>query len=144
VAHDLATLVQHAWEIRAVNRQRLLERFMLYDTYMAKPLAGVKKAQAQLASYFLLVGELEAAALIRATFDQLDPEFIRCLADDLLHIRREKYWEVNERRSNMDYVPENQRVKLYEFFESLGAHIDLNSLRHGLPVPVIPQPAPSA
>jgi hypothetical protein len=125
VAHDLATLVEHAWETGAPNRHKLLDRFMHYDTHLAKPLPGVKKAQAQLASYFLLIGEAEGAEEIRATFVRLDEAFIRNLADDLLHVRREKFWEVNERRINMDYVPEDQRVKLYEFFESLGKNLDL-------------------
>jgi hypothetical protein len=141
VAHDLATLVQHAWENHATNRQKLLERFMLYDTQLAKPLPGVKKAQAQLASYFLLAGETEAVALIRATFNRLDPEFIYRLADDLLHVRHEKFWEVNERRINMDYVPDDQRVKLYEFFESLDTRLDLTSLRPSQPAHASAQPA---
>ncbi len=127
VAHDLATLVQKGWEKRAPNCQKLLERFMHYDTHLAKPLPGVKKAQAQLASYFLLAGDTEAAAVIRAAFAELDPEFVRGLADDLLHVRHQKYWEVNERRVNMDYVPEPQRVKLAEFFGSLGVPLDLES-----------------
>jgi len=37
----------------------------------------------------------------------------------LLHIMREKYWEINERRMNIDYVPAPQREKLREFFEGL-------------------------
>jgi hypothetical protein len=36
---------------------------------------------------------------------------------ELLDVRREKYWEVNERRLNMDYVPEPQRERLREFLE---------------------------
>src|SRR5512143_133159 len=100
---------------------------MHYDTHLAKPLPGVKKAQAQLASYFLLAGDTEAAAVIRAAFAELDPEFVRTIADDLLHVRHQKYWEVNERRINMDYVPEPQRVKLAEFFASLGVPLDLES-----------------
>ena len=142
VAHDLASLVQHAWESRAACRQKLLDRLMLFDTHVAKPLAGVKKAQAQLASYFLLAGDTEAAELIRATFSRLDPGFVGGLADDLLHVRREKYWEVNERRVNMDYVPDAQRVKLYEFFESLGVHLDLTMLHLSQPVLAVRPPAP--
>jgi hypothetical protein len=120
VAHDLGALVQHAWETGAPCRQKLLERFMLYDTVAAVPLAGVKKAQAKLASYFLLAGEAEPAEVIGRTFNGLAPAFIHAVADDMLHVRRERYWEVNERRINLDYVPDPQREKLREFFESLG------------------------
>ena len=132
VAHDLGTLVQHSWETGAPNRQKLLERFMLYDAQVAKPLPGVKKAQAILASYFLLAGEAEPAALIRSIFVNLEPAFIRLLADDLLHVRREKYWEVNERRINVDYVPDAQREKLREFLESLGMPLDQEAQRKGM------------
>jgi len=120
IAHDLGALVQHAWEARAPCRQKLLERFMLYDTVASVPLAGVKKGQAKLASYFLLAGEPEAAEVIGRTFAALSPAFIHAIADDMLHVRRERYWEVNERRVNLDYVPDRQRERLREFFEGLG------------------------
>jgi hypothetical protein len=119
VAHDFGTLVQRAWEAGAPNRQKLLDRFLRYDSQAKATLPGVKKAQALLASYFLLAGHAESAALIRANFVGLDPGYLRLLADDLLHIKREKYWEINERRINMDYVPDPQREKLREFLEDL-------------------------
>jgi hypothetical protein len=34
-------------------------------------------------------------------------------------VRREKYWEVNERRMNMEYVPDVQRERLREFLGTL-------------------------
>jgi hypothetical protein len=119
VAHDLGALVQTAWQAQAANRQKLLERFLRYDLQSKSPLPGVKKAQALLASYFLLAGYPESADLIRRNFRSLDSAFIAALKDDLLHIKREKYWEVIERRVNLDYVPDNQREKLRQFFESL-------------------------
>jgi len=119
VAHDLGVLVQSAWESGAPNREKLLERFLRYDPQARSPLPGVKKAHALLGSYFLLAGHPQPAALIRQSFAGLDPAFVRNLANDLLHIKREKYWEINERRMNMDYVPDAQREKLHEFLESL-------------------------
>jgi hypothetical protein len=35
-------------------------------------------------------------------------------------VRREKYWEVNERRMNLDYVPPEQREILRELLAELG------------------------
>ena len=118
-AHDLGTLVQCAWLAQAPNRQKLLERFLHYDTEGGPPVAGIKKAQALLASYFMLAGQAEPAGLIRASFVGLDPAFIAGLRDDLLHIRRAAYWEVSERRTHIDYVPDAQREKLREFFEQI-------------------------
>jgi hypothetical protein len=119
VAHDLGGLVQHAYEVGAVNRQKLLDRFLLYDHHSSQPLSGVKKAQALLASYLLLKGHAAEAGLIGEHFAGLDPAFVYGLEDDLMHIKREKYWEINERRIHMDYVPEGQREKLREFFAAL-------------------------
>jgi hypothetical protein len=79
----------------------------------------VKKAQALLAGYFLWAGKAEPVARIRASFRGLDKELLRSIREDLLSVRREKYWEVNERRINLDFVPEERREKVREFFESL-------------------------
>lgn len=121
VAHDFGTLVQDAWRAQAPNRQQLLEDFLRYDSAAPRPLAGVKKAQAILAGYFLMAGQVEPAVIIRNSFADLEAPFLRTLGDDLLRITREKFWEVNERRMNIDYVPEAQRAYLREFLESVQA-----------------------
>ncbi|MCX5906166.1 MAG: hypothetical protein NTY64_03005 [Deltaproteobacteria bacterium] len=119
VAHDLGTLVEKAWENEAANRQELLERFLQFDPQATPALPGVKKAQALLASYFLLAGRIEPAAMIRENFQGLEPAFIQSLKKDLLQITRQKFWEVSERRMNIDFVSPAQREKLREFFDSL-------------------------
>jgi hypothetical protein len=118
-AHDLGTLVRCAWQTHAPNRQKLLERFLHYDSQDPQPMPGVKKAQAILASYFMRAGQAEPAELIRRSFAALDPALVSEIKDDLLHIRREAYWEITERRAHIDYVPDAQREKLREFFDSL-------------------------
>ncbi len=123
VAHDLGALVEHVWQTGIPNRTGLLERFLRYDALARPPLPGVKKAQAILASYFLLSGQVEPVALIRQSFAGLDPAFVSAIKADLLHATREKYWEVTERRMNIDYVPDAQRAKLREFFDSLPAEV---------------------
>jgi hypothetical protein len=118
-AHDLGKLVRQAWEAEAPNRRKLLERFLQFDADARTPLAGVKKAHAILASYFALVGLPEPAKLVRETLDGMPPELAATLRDDLLHVRREKFWEVNERRMNVDYVPEEQRETLRRILDAL-------------------------
>ena len=119
IAHDLGLLVQNAFQSYAPNRQPLLERFLNYDLKTKQPLPGVKKAQAILASYLMLNGQAEQAALIADSFQGLDQGMIKIIRGELLQINREKYWEVTERRVNVDYVPEGQREHLRQFFESL-------------------------
>jgi hypothetical protein len=122
IAHDLGLLVQSAFQSYAPNRQLLLERFLNYDLKTRQPLPGVKKAHAILASYLMLNGHTEQANLIGDSFHGLDQAMIKVIRDELLQITREMYWEVTERRVNMDYVPEGQREQLRQFFESLEAY----------------------
>jgi len=119
VAHDLGALVESAWRANAPQRQQLLERFVVFDGRAPKPLSGVKRAQAILASYLLLNNHTGAADSLRQAFAALPPEFVRGLRDDLLRVTREKFWEVNERRLNVDYVPPAQRPILKTFLEGL-------------------------
>jgi hypothetical protein len=119
IAHDLGELVRAAWEHGYPNRHKLLERFLQFDPPGAQPLPGVKKAQAILAGFFLLHGADQEAAAIRDSFRGLPAPLLAGMKDDLLHVRREKFWEVNDRRLNMDYVPEQQRAKIAELFAAL-------------------------
>ena len=121
-AHDLGSLVKRAWQSRSSSREELLERFLNYDRQARPVLPGVKKAHALLASYFLFSGQEGAADLIRQSFQGLSPDFIRALKDELMQVTRQKYWEVSERRMNIEFVPEPQRVKLQEFFDTVLSH----------------------
>jgi hypothetical protein len=119
IAHDLGDLVRSAWEKGYANRSKLLERFLLLDRAGSPPLAGVKKAQAILAGYFLMRGLDDQAALVRESFRGLPGTLLASMQDDLLHVRRERFWEVNDRRVNMDYVPDEQRAYVARLFAAL-------------------------
>ncbi|MBI2962470.1 MAG: DUF2254 domain-containing protein [Deltaproteobacteria bacterium] len=119
VAHDLGALVEQAWAAGAPNREVLLDHLLRYDAAAPAPLSGVKKAQALAASFFLLRGETDAAQRVARSFAGLPDDLVADIRDDLLGVTREKYWEVNERRMNIDYVPAARREKLREFFTSL-------------------------
>jgi hypothetical protein len=116
-AHDLGALVRHAWEKRAPVADRLLDAFLRYDGAGS---LGVAKAQAILGSYFLMTDREGAVVLVRDRLRQhLDAGRLERLAAELLAVRREKYWEVNERRMNMEWVPDAQRDRLREFLGTL-------------------------
>lgn len=117
LAHDLGDLLQAIWKTTPAIRKRLLSEFMRFDAKADPPLPGVKKAQALLGGYFMLLEDREAVDAIRAGFSGLEARFIREIADDLLQVTREKFWEITERGRNIEYVPEDQRNKLREFFE---------------------------
>lgn len=120
IAHDLGALVRVSWEHNLPKWEKMLERFLLFDREtQEKPLPGVKKAQVILAGFFLLHDLPEQARLIGKSLKGLDPKFIEKIKDDLLHVRREKYWEISERRFHIDYVPPKHREKIAEFFEML-------------------------
>jgi len=121
VAHDLGALVQNVWQTGHAIRHALLERFLNYDRLSKATLPGVRRAQAILASYFLLHGEQGPVERVRASLRELPAATRQALAEELIRIKRENYWEINERRINMDYVAEPQREKLREFFASLDA-----------------------
>jgi hypothetical protein len=84
----------------------------------------VKKAHALLASYFLHSEQKEPVELIRQSFQGLDSEFIGRLKKELLQVTSQKYWEVSERRMNIEFVPEPQRARLREFFDGLAGNPD--------------------
>jgi hypothetical protein len=115
-AHDLAALVRHAWEAQSPMAERLLESFLRYDGAGS---LGVAKAQAILGSYFVMTDRAAAAAQVRERLRLLESARIERLSAELMAVRREKYWEVNERRLNMEYVPDVQRERLREFLAGL-------------------------
>ena len=120
IAHDLGALVRVSWEHQMPKWEKMLERFLSFDREtQERPLLGVKKAQVILAGFFLLHDLPEQAHFIGESLKGLDPKFIEKMKDDLLHVRREKYWEISERRFHIDYVPPKHREKIEEFFETL-------------------------
>ena len=120
IAHDLGALVRVAWEHNMPKWEKMLERFLSFDRETQdEPLLGVKKAQVILAGFFLLHDMPTQAHLIGESLKGLDSKFIEKMKDDLLHVRREKYWEISERRFHIDYMPPKHREKIAEFFGAL-------------------------
>ena len=115
-AYDLGALVRHASEAQSKVADRLLEAFLRYDGAGS---LGVAKAQAILGSYFLMTDRSGAAGQVKERLRLLESARLDRLASELMAVRREKYWEVNERRMNMEWVPDAQRERLREFLGAL-------------------------
>ncbi len=119
IAHDLADLVKFAFDQNASNKEKLLDRFIAFDQDISSkaPILGVKKAQAILLGFFLIKNRIYEAERLSKVFEKLDKNTILKIQDDLMHIKKEKYWEVIDRRINIDYVDDKQKEVINNFLK---------------------------
>ncbi len=119
IAHDLVDLVKFAFENNAANKEKLLTRFIAYDNDIKSPthIFGVKKAQAILLGFFMGNKFQYETDLLSKVFEKLDRDTLLKIQDDLMHIKKEKYWEVIDRRTNIDYVDDNQKEIINNFLK---------------------------
>jgi hypothetical protein len=120
-AYDLCTLCELASELSSPSHGRLLAIFLEIDkeaetTAEEKALRGVRKAQAKLATFYLLRGETAHARAIYEDMAQESPERLRSIRDELLAITSKHFWEVVDRGTNFDYIDDARKEKLREFF----------------------------
>jgi hypothetical protein len=76
----------------------------------------VRKAQAKLATFYLLRGH---AAYGRAIYEDMaheSPERLRSIRDELLAVTSKHFWEVVDRGTNFDYIDDARKAKLRDFF----------------------------
>ena len=120
-AYDLCALCELASQSEASCHDRLLAVFLEIDKEPEtqaeeRALRGVRKAQAKLASYYLLH---EQPARARRIYDDMageSPERLRSIRDEMLSITSKDFWEVVDRGTNFDYLPDDRKQKLREFF----------------------------
>jgi hypothetical protein len=128
-AYDLCALCEVASDGAAPCHDRLLSIFLEIDkeaetTAEERALRGVRKAQAKLATFYLLHGHAAHARAIYQDMAQESPERLRSIRDEMLGITSKQFWEVVDRGTNFDYLDDARKEKLREFFaqfESLGA-----------------------
>ncbi len=124
-AYDLCDLCEVALDAGAACHDRLLGIFLEIDkepetTADERALRGVRKAQAKLATYYLLRG---AEARARAIFEDMaheSPERLRSIRDEMLSIASKDFWEVVDRGTNFDYLDDARKARLREFFGWFG------------------------
>jgi hypothetical protein len=125
VAYDLCGLCETASDLGAPCHDRLLAVFLDIDkepetTADEKALRGVRKAQAKLATHYLVRG---AEARARAIFHDMALEStdrLRSIRDEMLAITSKDFWEVVDRGANFDYLDDARKQKLREFFGWFG------------------------
>jgi hypothetical protein len=121
-AYDLAALCELANELHSSIHDHLLSTFLEIDKEADNPaqekaLRGVRKAQAKLAAYYLLVGAMPCAKRIHHDMALENTDRLRSMRDEMLSITSRQFWEIIDRGMNFDYVDEDRNVKLREFFE---------------------------
>jgi hypothetical protein len=135
-AYDLCALCEAAAELFAPCHDRLLRRFLEIDkeaetSAEEKALRGVRKAQAKLASFYLLRGHAPHARLIYQDMAQESPERLRSIRDEMLSVTSKEFWEVVDRGENFDYIDDARKEKLREFFAQFDALAKLPARERG-------------
>lgn len=126
-AHDIAELCQfchrHGY---AAAEQRILRQLLDLDAEepargypQLRGLKGVRKAQAKLAVYYISVGAEANARMIAADMRDDSPGLQQSIRDDLARAESPHFWEIVDRGTNFEYLPENERVQLDVFFSWL-------------------------
>jgi quinoprotein glucose dehydrogenase len=130
VAYDLARLVERAVELGRPEAGPLLDLFLQVDREPASPeqeerLRGVRRAQVQLATFFLARGEEPPA---RRIFDDLAherPERLAAVKAELESEDRPQYWEFTDRGVNFSWLAPERRAHLARFFAWFGRALAL-------------------
>jgi hypothetical protein len=127
-AHDIAELCQFSHRHGSVAEQRILRQLLDLDAEepargynQLRGLKGVRKAQAKLAVYYISVGAEANARMIAADMRDDSPELQQSIRDELARAESPHFWEIVDRGTNFEYLPENQRVQLDVFFSWLAA-----------------------
>jgi len=125
-AYDLCALCEMASDLVAPSHDRLLSIFLDIDkeaetTAEEKALRGVRKAQAKLATFYLLRGHAAEARAIYEDMALESPERLRSIRDEMLGVTSKQFWEVADRGTNFDYIDDARKEKLREFFAQFDA-----------------------
>jgi hypothetical protein len=129
MAYDLALVVERSVEKDSPATDSLLGVFLEVDRESESPeqemrVRGVRRAQVQLATFFLVRGDTARA---RSVFDDMaeeKPERLRSIREELLSEVEPLYWELTDRGVNFGYLPPDRRAKLSEFFGWFGDRLD--------------------
>jgi hypothetical protein len=125
VAYDLARLVERAVETGRPEAEALLALFLQVDREPESPeqeerLRGVRRAQVQLATFFLARGDEPSARRIFEDMKDERAERLAAVRDELLAEERAQYWEFTDRGVNFAYLPPERRALLARFFSWFG------------------------
>ncbi|TFG86840.1 MAG: DUF2254 domain-containing protein [Chromatiales bacterium] len=117
-AYDIAHLVEAAAHKPGI-RDALLTVVLTVDHAEAEHLLGVRRAQVQLATFFLTRGEDAPARRIAQDLAGERAELLAAVREELEREVSSSYWEINDRGANFAFLPAERRAKLDDFFAIL-------------------------
>jgi hypothetical protein len=120
-AYDLGTLCERAFEQGARCHDQLLRTFLEVDKEAESPadektLRGVRKAQLKLATFYLARGATAQARIIYGDMRHELPARLASLQSELVSVTGKDFWEVTDRGINFDYLEDDRKAQLEEFF----------------------------
>lgn len=123
-AHDVRVLCQAVYGDDDVEFEELLKLFLTLDQPSERKseevaLIGVRKAQSILGAFFLQHGDEERAELIRKDMRYEHSGRLTAIRDEILAVKERKFWEITDRGHNFDYVDDDLRPFITEFFEPM-------------------------
>jgi hypothetical protein len=124
VAYDVSALCQLASELGFAQEDEMLSMFLELDrplrvSSQEAALLGVRKAQVKLAAYYLELGSEAKARLIAKDMAGEPAERLLSIRKGLESVTSKDFWEITDRGRTFEYMPDNQRSRLPEFFSWL-------------------------
>lgn len=121
VAYDLYRLTREASNAKLANEQDLLAVFLEVDRppdpgSSDTHLRGVRKAQAQLAAYYISKERYDKVEQIARDMLVEPVDRLQSIKREILNAQRQ-FWEVTDRGVNFDYVEEEFREPLQRYFD---------------------------
>jgi hypothetical protein len=121
VAYDLSSLCELAIDLDSPAHDSLLTSLLEIDGGVEtaepeKSLRGVRKAQAKLATHYLLRGRPHLSAKIFQDMTRESVNRLRSIRDELLAVTSKEFWEVTDRGTNFDFLDAARKDKLRQFF----------------------------
>lgn len=126
VAYDIGQLCELAFVTENSIETDLLSCFLEVDprtvegSTQESSLHGVRKAQVKMATFYLLHGRGASAKRIWADMKDEDPKRMRSIHTELMAVSTKEFWEISERGENFDFLNDNQKGTLNEFFSWFG------------------------
>ena len=120
-AHDVRVICQEIYGDDDVEVDELLDLFLTLDQpseHKSEEVAliGVRKAQSILGGFFLQQGATDLADLIRHDMRHENSARLAAIKNEILAVTERKFWEITDRGHNFDYVDDELRPYLEEFF----------------------------
>lgn len=132
VAYDVSSMVQSAHELGLEVEDPMLESFLELDRPLRtqsqeSALVGVRKAQVKLAAYYLKKGLSERAKSIADDMSHEPRARLLAIFQALSSVTTKDFWEIIDRGRNFEFMPEDQRAQLGQFFAWIGVELPKES-----------------